>query len=50
MATLTKSTQKQPGFMLSLKNGRVFYTCRGCKRRYRHLEFLLRHLKVCDLF
>ena len=50
MVTLTKRTQKQPRFMLSLKNGRVYYTCRGCKHRYHHLECLLQHLKVCDLF
>jgi hypothetical protein len=50
MATLAKSAQKQPRFRLSLKKGRVFYTCRGCKDRYHHLEFLLQHLKVCDLF
>jgi hypothetical protein len=50
MATLTKSVQKQPRFMLSLKNGRVLYTCRGCNHRYYHLRFLLKHLTVCELF
>jgi hypothetical protein len=50
LATLTKSAQQQPRFQLSLKKGRVFYTCRGCKNRYHRLEFLLQHLKVCDLF
>jgi hypothetical protein len=50
MVTRTKRTQTQPRFMLSLKNGRVYYTCRACKRRYHHLECLLQHLKVCDFF
>jgi hypothetical protein len=50
MAALTKRTRKQPRFMLSLKNGRVYYTCRGCKHRYHQLDSLLQHLKGCDLF
>jgi hypothetical protein len=49
MATRTERTRKPPRFMLSLNRGRVCYTCRGCKQRYRHLASLLRHLQVCDL-
>jgi hypothetical protein len=47
MATLTKSTQKQPRFMLSLKKGRVFYTCRGCKHQCHHPEPMMKHLQGC---
>jgi hypothetical protein len=50
MATLTKSKRKQPRFMLSLKKGCVFYTCRGCKHRFHHLEFMMQHLRVCNAF
>ncbi len=50
MATFTESTQKQPRFILSLRNGRIFYTCRGCKHHYHHPEFIVKHLQMCNAF
>jgi hypothetical protein len=50
MATFTKITPKQPRFILSLREGRLFYTCRGCKHQCHHAEFIVKHLQVCNAF
>jgi hypothetical protein len=50
ITTSTKSTQKQPRFILSLSKGRPRYTCRACKHRCHHPESIVKHLQVCHAF
>jgi hypothetical protein len=50
MRTLKKTTQKQPRFFLSMREGRITYTCRGCQHHCHHPESIVRHLQVCHAF
>jgi hypothetical protein len=47
MSTSRKPTQKQPRFFLSIREGQITYTCRGCKHHCHHPESIVRHLQVC---
>jgi hypothetical protein len=47
MRTSKKTTQKQPRFVLSMREGHITYTCRGCKHHCHHPESIVRHLQVC---
>jgi hypothetical protein len=50
MATLTKRTELQPRFTLSMGEGRLAYTCRGCAHQYPHPAPMMKHLQACKAF
>jgi hypothetical protein len=47
MSPSKKTMQKQPRFVLSLREGHITYTCRGCTHHCHHPESIVRHLQVC---
>jgi hypothetical protein len=47
MTTATKTMQKPPRFTLSLVQGRIAYTCRGCKQQCPHPKPMMQHLQAC---
>ena len=47
MRTSKKTTQKQLRFVLSMREGHITYTCRGCTHHCHHPESIVRHLQVC---
>jgi hypothetical protein len=47
MKTSKKTTRKQPRFFLSMREGQITYTCRGCQHHCHHPEAIVRHLQEC---
>jgi hypothetical protein len=48
MRTSKNPTQKQPRFVLSMREGQITYTCRRCQHHCHHPKAIVRHLQVCQ--
>jgi hypothetical protein len=48
MSPSKKTTPKQPRFVLSMREGQLTYTCRGCQQHCHHPASIVRHLQACQ--